>query len=275
MKKNNIEVSVVIPTYNRGWIIKEAVDSVLAQTYKEFELIVVDDGSDDNTQDFLKIYGNKIKIIRQRNLGVSAARNTGIKNALGKFVAFLDSDDLWLPEKLSAQIDFFNSVPDALICQTEEIWIRKGIRVNPKRKHKKLSGMIFEPSLSMCMVSPSAVMVKKSLLDDVKTFDENLQACEDYDLWLRISCKHPIYLLDIPLTIKRGGHNDQLSLLRGLDKFRIISLDKIIKSGVLTNEQKEKAIMILKQKCRIYENGCIKRRKLSEGKYFKNIRKSY
>jgi glycosyltransferase involved in cell wall biosynthesis len=158
--RKKISVSVIIPTFNRGWIIKEAIDSVLTQDHTEFELIVVDDGSIDNTDDVLDIYRNEIKVLSQKNKGVSAARNRGISEASGKFIAFLDSDDLWLPQKLSTQIEFFNQTPDALICQTEEVWIRKGRRVNPRKRHKKPSGMIFNPSLELCLVSPSAVMMK-------------------------------------------------------------------------------------------------------------------
>ncbi len=132
-------ISVIIPTYNRGWIIKEAIDSVLAQDYVNYELIVVDDGSTDNTHDILNSYQNNFLILRQNNKGVSSARNRGLAAASGHFVAFLDSDDIWLPQKLSQQVDFFHSNPDALICQTEEIWIRNNVRVNPKKRHKKPS----------------------------------------------------------------------------------------------------------------------------------------
>jgi len=133
-------VSVIIPTFNRAWILEEAVDSVLSQEFQDFELIVVDDGSTDNTWDILNGYQENVILVRQENKGVSAARNRGIGLASGELIAFLDSDDLWLPKKLSAQVEFFNSNPDALICQTEEIWIRNGVRVNPKKKHKKPSG---------------------------------------------------------------------------------------------------------------------------------------
>src|SRR5210317_1951921 len=113
-------VSVIIPTYNRGWILAEAIDSVLAQDFKDYELIVVDDGSTDNTREILGRYGRDIVVLAQSNQGVSAARNRGIAACTGKFVAFLDSDDLWLPQKLSRQVNFFNSNTDARINQTEE-----------------------------------------------------------------------------------------------------------------------------------------------------------
>lgn len=262
------QVSVIIPTYNRGWTIGEAVDSVLAQDYRDFELIVVDDGSADNTSQVLDAYRGTIKVFRQENKGVSAARNRGIAEASGRFIAFLDSDDLWLPQKLSTQVEFFNTTPDALICQTEEVWIRSGVRVNPKKRHKKPSGMIFEPSLALCLVSPSAVMIRRSLLEIVGNFDETLPLCEDYDLWLRISCRFPVYRIDTPLIIKRGGHEDQLSASFGLDRFRIKAIKKIIKSGFLSKRQYAAAVKTLKEKCNIYAAGCRKRGRIDEADYY-------
>jgi glycosyltransferase involved in cell wall biosynthesis len=277
MKRTNKKplVSVIIPTYNRGWIIKEAIDSVLAQDFIDFELIVVDDGSTDNTSEILHSYWEDINVIRQSNQGVSAARNRGLSEASGRFIAFLDSDDLWLPKKLSSQVDFFNSNPDALICQTEEIWVRNGVRVNPKKRHKKPWGMIFEPSLALCLVSPSAVMIRRSLFDEIGVFDETLPACEDYDLWLRISCRYPVFLIDTPLIIKRGGHSDQLSASSGLDKSRIKAIKKIIESNLLSKTQYKAAVKTLKEKCTIYASGCRKRGRKEEALYYTKLSDSY
>ncbi|MEE4112496.1 MAG: glycosyltransferase, partial [Desulfobacteraceae bacterium] len=217
MKKRHVDmpaklrVSAVLPTYNRAWILQQSVESVLGQDYANLELIVVDDGSTDGTNRLLSRFGDRITVIRQANRGVSAARNAGIRSSTGELIALLDSDDTWLPGKVAAQVAFFSDHPDSLACQTEEIWMRNGVRVNPGKRHRKEAGMIFERSLALCLVSPSAVMVRKSLLDQVGLFDESLPACEDYDLWLRIAWKHPIHLIDRPLIIKRGGHDDQLS----------------------------------------------------------------
>ena len=268
-------VSVIIPTYNRGWTIKEAVDSVLAQDFIDFELIVVDDGSTDNTSEILHSYQADITVFQQNNKGVSAARNRGLSEASGRFIAFLDSDDLWLPKKLSRQVDYFNLNPDAMICQTEEIWVRNGVRVNPKKRHKKPSGMIFERSLALCLVSPSAVMIKRRLFDEIGGFDETLPACEDYDLWLRISCRYPVFLIDTPLIIKRGGHADQLSASSGLDKFRIKSIKKIIESNLLSKTQYKAAVKTLKEKCTIYASGCRKRGRLDEARYYTLLSKRF
>ncbi len=258
-KKKKVEVSVIIPTYNRGWILKESIDSVFSQTFDAYELIVVDDGSDDNTSEILDSYGNKLRIIRQANQGVSAARNRGIIASSGEFIALLDSDDLWLPEKLDRQMSFFRNNPDAVICQTQEIWIRNGKKVNPCKHHKKLSGMIFEPSLNLCLVSPSAVMFKRELMDMVGFFDESFPACEDYDLWLRVSLAYPVYLIDEALIIKRGGHSDQLSRNPMLDKYRIKAIKKLLNQDILISEQRKAAVAKLKEKCLIYATGCKKR----------------
>jgi len=264
-------VSIIIPTYNRDWILKAAIDSVLAQDYKNFELIVIDDGSTDNTLELLKAYQQNLSVIQQKNAGVSAARNRGIVAAAGLYVAFLDSDDIWLPKKLSCQIQFFNANPDARICQTEEIWMRNGVRVNPKNRHKKPSGMIFERSLALCLVSPSAVMLQRSLFDEVGLFDESLPACEDYDLWLRISCKYPVHLIKTPLITKRGGHADQLSRAPGLDKFRITSLIKIIESRMLSNDQYDAAVRALQKKIAVYANGCLQRGRKQEALFYTSL----
>ena len=269
------EVSVIIPTYNRAWVLKEAIDSVLAQDFKDFELIVVDDGSTDNTPQILDSYHQDLVVVRQPNRGVSAARNRGIAAAGGGLIAFLDSDDLWLPRKLSSQVVFFNSNPEAVINQTEEIWIRNGVRVNPKTRHHKPSGMIFEQSLALCLVSPSAVMMKRSLFDEVGLFDEDLPACEDYDLWLRISWRYPVHLIETPLIIKRGGHADQLSKAPGLDKFRIQALKNIIESGHLEAESYQAAVRTLQEKCAIFAGGCRKRGKDAEADYFEELADHY
>ncbi|MGA9534979.1 MAG: glycosyltransferase [Desulfobacterales bacterium] len=268
-------VSVIIPTYNRGWIVRDAIDSVLGQAYADFELIVVDDGSSDRTPPILDAYGDRLRVIRQANQGVSTARNRGIGESSGTLIALLDSDDIWLPKKLAVQVDFFKRNPAALICQTEEIWIRNGLRVNPGKRHRKPSGMIFERSLELCLVSPSAVMVRRELFEKVGLFDESLPACEDYDLWLRVGCRFPVHLIDKPLTIKRGGHEDQLSRQSSLDKYRIRSLVKLIEAGGLTLTQRNAAVIALRKKCAVYANGCLKRGRLEEALHYTTLSRKY
>jgi len=268
-------VSVIIPTFNRSEKVVRAVSSVLNQGFRDFEIIVVDDGSTDNTHEALSKYMSSIKYIRQSdNMGVSAARNRGIKDSTAPWIAFLDSDDYWLNEKLSVQIEFIDQNPNTVACQTEEIWIKNGRRVNPKKRHKKPSGNIFAQSLKLCLVSPSSVIIKRSLFEDVGLFDETLPAAEDFDLWLRISCRHPIYLIDKGLVVKEGGHEDQLSRkFSGMDRFRIKAIAKLIERGILSQDQTSQAMEELSIKCRIYGNGCIKRGKIKEGNFYLSLPK--
>ena len=261
-------VSVILPTHNRAWTLKAAMDSVLAQENCPFELIVVDDGSTDGTPALLRSYGDRLTVLRQENRGVSAARNTGIAHAAGELIAFLDSDDRWLPGKLSRQATFFAHRPDALICQTQEFWIRNGVRVNPGLRHRKPAGWIFEPSLRLCLVSPSAVMMQRSLFETVGRFDETLPACEDYDLWLRVSLRFPVFLVDEPLVLKYGGHPDQLSRTPGLDRFRIAAIRKCLEGEPLTPDQRQAALAVLTEKCRIYAEGCRKRGRSEEAAFY-------
>jgi len=263
-------VSVIIPTFNRAHKIARAVASVLYQTFTDYEILVVDDGSEDTTSEVLAPFLPHIKCITHlRNRGVSAARNTGIMASDSPLIAFLDSDDYWLPDKIATQVSFFAEHPDAVACQTEELWIRRGVRVNPMKKHFKPSGEIFEPSLKLCVVSPSAVVVKRSLLEEVDFFDEDFPACEDYDLWLRISRKYPIWLIPEPLVIKEGGAPDQLSRsVQGLDQYRIRAIARLITTGCLTEEQAAAALRELRFKCRVYGNGCLRRGKREEGRYY-------
>lgn len=269
----NPRVSVIIPTYNRAWCLPEAVDSVLAQTDPHFELIVVDDGSRDATASILAAYGHRIRVLTQKNRGVSAARNLGVRAARGNLLAFLDSDDLWQPEKLARQQAFFDRHAGAMICQTEEIWIRRGVRVNPRHRHRKPSGDIFKASLALCLVSPSAVMLRRELLDRVGLFDESLPACEDYDLWLRVSARFPVHLIEAPLVIKRGGHDDQLSRQHSLDRYRIQSLNNLLGAGLLSADQSRTAAAMLAKKCRIYAAGCRKRGRIQEADYYDTLPK--
>jgi len=265
-----VKVSVIIPSFNRSFKLIRAIASVLYQTFTDYEIIVVDDGSTDGTTEALRPFRAHIRYLKHAgNLGVSAARNTGILASPAPFIAFLDSDDYWFPQKLEKQFNFFQTHPEALICQTEEIWVRNGKRVNPRDKHRKPSGDIFEPSLQRCLVSPSAVMLKRGLLDEIGLFDETLLVCEDYDLWLRTACRYPIYLIPEFLLIKEGGASDQLSAqLKGMDQYRIQALAKLIKSNRLNKKQLQLALLEFGQKCKIYGHGCLKHGKEIEGQSY-------
>lgn len=264
----NPQVSVILPTYNRAQFLKEALESLTLQTFKDFEAVVIDDGSTDDTPDIIKTYSSKINLralVSGQNHGVSWARNQGIKTSRAPWIAFLDSDDTWMPRKLEIQMKYLERSPSTQICQTEEIWIRNGRRVNPMKKHEKRGGSIFERCLELCVVSPSATMMSRKLLDEVGVFDEDLPACEDYDLWLRISCRYPIGLIPEPLITKRGGHADQLSRkYPAMDLYRIRSIQKLLESRSLAPEQRELAVRELRKKVTIYAEGAKKRGKLEE-----------
>lgn len=253
--KTSPEVSVIIPTYNRATLLPRAIDSVLNQTYRDFELLVIDDGSTDHTPGIIKQYMGKLTYIRQNHRGVAAARNLGIKSSNGKWIAFLDSDDYWLPKKLERQMEFMRAQPDLLISQTDEIWIRKGRHANPMKKHQKYGGYIFEKCLPLCIVSPSAVVINRQLFEKVGLFDENFPVCEDYDLWLRISLKFPIGFLPEKLIVKTGGHSDQLSKkFICMDRYRVLALEKILNEE-LTPHQRALVIQEIIKKLTILSKG--------------------
>jgi len=227
------KISVIIPTYNREISLERAIDSVLEQTYRNFELIVIDDGSTDNTVSIIRKFRKRIRYYSRLHGGVSSARNLGLEKSEGTWVAFLDSDDYWLPRKLERQMQCLTENPRWLVLQTDEKWIRHGTVVNPMNKHRKYSGWIFRQCLPLCIVSPSAVIVHQKVFNDVGVFDESLPVCEDYDLWLRIALKYEIGLLPEKLIVKTGGHADQLSKKYwGMDRYRVLALEKILLAGL-------------------------------------------
>jgi glycosyltransferase involved in cell wall biosynthesis len=269
MKKPS--VSVIIPVYNRPVQILRSVQSVIEQKYDNFECIVVDDGSTDETPSVLQSLGKKIRVITTENRGVSAARNIGVEKSVGDFIAFLDSDDEWKPLKLKNQMAHLleNSWQ---ITQTDEIWIRNGNFLNKKKKHTKPEGDIFLQSLELCCVTPSAVLIKKDLFEKYGGFDESLPACEDFDLWIRMSLNERFGLLNAKLVVKYGGHSDQLSATPTLDKYRILSLHKIITTtGNLSEHHRTAMVANLKKRAEIYSNGAIKRGKKEESDWVWNL----
>ncbi|MCK9485051.1 MAG: glycosyltransferase [Candidatus Marinimicrobia bacterium] len=233
------KISVIIPTYNREASLGRAIESVLNQTYRNFELIVIDDGSTDDTSRIIRKHKKRIRYYSQLHSGVSSARNLGLEKSEGTWVAFLDSDDYWLPQKLARQMECLAENPQWLVMQTDEKWIRRGVVVNPMKKHRKYSGWIFPQCLPLCIVSPSAVIVHQKVFNDVGVFDASLPVCEDYDLWLRIALKYEIGLLPEKLIVKTGGHADQLSRKYwGMDRYRVLALEKILQAD-LTPQQTE------------------------------------
>lgn len=261
--KKQALVSVIIPSFNRLHTLTRAIDSVLTQFYKHIELIIVDDGSSDGTSQWLAQLTSPtipIRRIEQNNHGVSHARNRGIEIAMGQWIALLDSDDYWHKDKLSKQMQILITHSSGRLCHCDELWVRNGKRINQKHKHRKHGGDIFEQSLSLCAISPSAAVIHKDVFAQYGMFDERLPACEDYDMWLRITAHEPVAFVDEPLLTKTGGHEDQLSSrFPVMDRFRLQSLAGIIRSNELSKEQYLKAHDMFMIKLSIVTQGAKKR----------------
>lgn len=276
MNNQDPKISVVIPTYNRAYCLGETIDSVLAQTYRDYELIVVDDGSTDDTESLVKAMPG-IKYLRiAENSGVSMARNLGIGNARGNYICFLDSDDLWIKKKLEQQASVMEAEPALTACYTDEIWVRNGVRVNSGNRHKKYSGRIFSHCLPLCIISSSSVMLRAEIFAEIGLFDETLPACEDYDFWLRLTARFPVRFLPQKLIVKRGGHPDQLSRkFEAMDRFRVYALDKALKQDAMEAEERRLAIRTLMDKCGVLLNGCVKREKTDEVRFYRDLMEKY
>ena len=273
---NSPKISVIVPTYNRAYQLKETLCSVLTQTYQDFELIVVDDGSIDDTSKVVKAFPRVKYLALKENYGVSIARNEGLAFAKGKYICFLDSDDLWDQKKLKIQFCWMEDNTDCQVCYTDEIWIRNGVRVNQMNIHRKYSGDIYLHCLPLCIVSPSSAMLRIGLFDEIGDFDESLPACEDYDLWLRISMKYEFELINEPLIIKKGGHADQLSKKYwGMDRFRVVALKKLLDSNLLEGERLRLTRSELARKCSVLIKGFVKRGKKEEELHYRTIIEKY
>ena len=264
-----MNIAVIIPTYNRYELLKRAVESVLAQTYPPYEIIVIDDGSTDQTQEIQQDFPN-IKYLYQENRGVSSARNLGIINAECEWIAFLDSDDVWHEDKLQEQVKFHEENPEILMSYTDELWIRDGVSVKIPKKFSKHGGNIFEKCLSHCIIAPSSTIIHKELLKRVGSFDEDLEVCEDYDLWLRVAQNYHIGLVDKKLITKYAGHEDQLSFKHwGMDRWRVQSLEKLY----LQEQSSEKNRAIKKELIKKYTlllKGAVKYAKIADIKIYES-----
>ena len=270
------KVSVVVPTYNRAYRLEETLRSVVNQTYQDFELIVVDDGSTDDTSKVMQSFPGAQYIFMEENSGVSSARNKGLAHAKGRYICFLDSDDLWDKNKLQTQVQWMEENMDCLVCYTDEIWIRRGVRVNSMKKHRKYSGDIFRHCLPLCIVSPSSAMLRAGLFDEVGNFDESLPACEDYDLWLRIALKCEFHFIKEPLIIKHGGHADQLSRKYwGMDRFRVIALKKLLDHYPLEGERLKLTRSMMIEKCSILAQGFMKHDNKKDERRYRAIIENY
>ncbi|MBI2567693.1 MAG: glycosyltransferase family 2 protein [Candidatus Schekmanbacteria bacterium] len=270
-----MDVSAVIPTHNRASLVVTAIESVLAQSRPPAELIVVDDGSTDETGRVLATFEPRIRVIRQENRGVSAARNAGIAAARAPWIALLDSDDYWTADKLAAQIDHVARHPGTLILQSQDRWIRNDRAANPKGYHAKRGGWIYRDCLPRCIVSSSDVLIRRELLEREGGFDETLPACEDYDLYLRIASIAPIGLCEHVGTVKRGGHADQLSRrFWGMDRFRVRALIKML-GRPLSDPDRAATVATLDQKLRILTMGARKRGNVAGAAEWEELRRAH
>ncbi|MFP4473093.1 MAG: glycosyltransferase family 2 protein [Candidatus Omnitrophota bacterium] len=269
--------SVIIPTYNRCQRLRKAVDSVLTQTWDDWELIIVDDGSTDMTADMLAEYADpRIRYVRQENQGPSAARNHGLRLARREWVAFLDSDDWWLPQKLARVREEIGRFPDIPIFHTEEIWYRRGQVLPQKKHHRKPEGRVYQQALPLCCISISTAVVRRTVFMSAGGFDEGLPACEDYDLWLRLTARYPVKLISEALTEKDGGRDDELSVrVWGLDRFRVQALTKMLEQEGLAEDDRRATVNVLEEKCRIFAKGARKRGRDEEARHYEAIAQKY
>ena len=204
------KVSVIIPAYNVEKYIGETLDSVLTQTYSDFEVVVVDDGSQDQTASIIKQYQTKypkkIRLIQKENGGPSKARNVGIKASTGEYIAFIDADDLWLPGKLEKQVGYFEKQPSqvGLVYTNAKKFDEQGIWTLPKRYRKKRAyGWIYKDLLRQNMIPNQSVIVRKRCFEEVGFFEEFLDIIEDHDMWIRIAMKYEIAFLEETLSLYR------------------------------------------------------------------------
>jgi glycosyltransferase involved in cell wall biosynthesis len=273
-------VSVLIPTYNRAGVLKRAIDSVLSQTYEELECIVIDDASTDETSRLLKSYSDqRLKVVKhEKNWGVSKARNSGFEVSKGEWVALLDSDDEWLPERLERQLAFAKERPEIPLIHGEELWVRNGKRVNPKKIHQKSGGNIFKRCLHLCLISPSATIMKRSLYEEMGGFREDYPVCEDYELWLRVTARYEVGFIPDPIITKYGGHDDQLSSkYKAMDFWRVKAMDEVFRNSdfSLNQDQKDELKEVLLRKCDILKAGYLKHNNLENLPFIEELQARY
>lgn len=225
---------------------------------------MIDDGSNDDTGLMVAQCFPNVIYCYQENRGVSAARNKGIELARGSWIAFLDSDDQWLDHKLEYQSLAWSKAKTYRIVHSDETWMRDGIQVKKPKRYQTRQGRIYEHCLSQCAISPSSVVIEKSLLAEMGNFDESFAVCEDYDLWLKICASYPVLACSQALLVRYGGHGDQLSTTTwGLDQYRVQALHNLLHSQrfihALTPDEQAKTIRVLQEKLEILRQGADKR----------------
>ena len=279
----------------RAKFLKMALSSVIQQTLPPTEILVVYDypygeykgmgsGMGLGTGVGIEIpkhpdSGKPINIstMPSEGRGISASRNTGIKHSCEPWLAFLDDDDEWLPRKMEKQAELIkhktqqgmNPLMNSLICHTDEEWQRHGEHINPHLKHRKSGGRIYEKCLELCCISPSTVLMHREVFDKYGLFDEKMPVCEDYDMWLRICAYENVLFVPEKLTLKRGGHADQLSQKYwGMDRFRCYSLKKMMQQSGLDADYRQATQKALQKRLEILSIGARKRGKQQHLNYY-------
>jgi glycosyltransferase involved in cell wall biosynthesis len=229
--KRTPAVSVVIPAYNSAAFLQQAIDSVLGQTYSDFEIIVIDDGSSDGTEAVARSFSDRVTYIKQENKGVSAARNHGIKLARGQYVAFLDADDLWAPEKLAEQIPLFDMNPEiGLVYSDWQVVSEHGVsEASFHSSRPAASGYVFNDLVRTGFILTSGTVVRRSCLADVGEFDETLSIAQDYDLWLRICYRWKVAVVNKALVAKRSWDGSLSSNLPKTASERVALFEKTLR----------------------------------------------
>jgi len=256
-------------------MLAEAIASVAAQTYRDFALVVVDDGSGDASAHVaaaaMRAGGLDGLLLARREGGVAAARNAGVRAVDSRWIAFLDSDDLWLPDKLGRQMAWLAARPAYRIAQTEERWLEYGRVRNPRAWHRK-EERLFRRSLERCLVSPSAVVIARELYQRCGGFDEAFALCEDYELWLRLTREEPVGLVPETLVVKRGGHPGQLSRSTwGLDRYRVAALLKLLATASLAVAERDAVRATIAAKCGVLAHGADRRGRWDEAERYRRL----
>lgn len=249
-------VSVIIPTFNRAEFLTRSISSVLNQSYNDLELIIVDDGSTDETKEVVESFkDSRLSFYHKSNGGVSSARNLGVSKAQGEYIAFLDSDDEWQLDKISTQVSYLKNTGKVLV-HTAEKWLRDGKVVKQKKHHQKNGGDMFIRSLQGCVISPSSVLMKKSLYEKVGGMREDFVVCEDYDFWLKVTSLHDIGFLEEEFVNKYAGHADQLSFkFFAMDYWRVKSMAWVYQNRPLSEERAKALLKSAQKKCQYLLKG--------------------
>ncbi len=303
--RNGSAVSVVIPVYDRPELLAEAVASVLAQTIVPLEIVVVDDGSSvpvdattlaEAARDLMErgwtvqgLIGRssaaphadgfaaagrasadepqpELIVVRLPHSGFPGkARNAGVEAARGGLIAFLDSDDLWMPARLERQLACLKAKAGTRLVHTRELWLREGREVSQSGQVHARLGDVFADSLRKCVIGPSTVLIEKSLLAELGGFREDIEVAEDYELWIRLAAREMVGYVDEKLVVKRAGGWDQLSEKYGMiEGFRIAALEAIVASSALPPSRMEAARAELSRKYRVFAAGARKRGRNAE-----------